>query len=360
MNRFFIGFLSVMFVPLVSVAQVEWEVQELVEGGRIDAIADLGDGVVIAGTRSPAAGMIFRSADDGKSWVKVKELDEPQEAYQKNAILGLSGDKDDFVYLITANAQFWRSEDKGLTWTRTADLDAVLGKSSFSYSICVTSSGTVLVTRGFSVYRSTDRGTSFEKIGSVTDNYLYRLQRVGDYIMANGWGGRLYISSDDGKTWKSFSQLGPATFPFKVNRPYDPMQQQPHLTAIESMGDSLFIQGTMTGHNYVVNPARPDQMITVSQLEGSLDDYVFLGYNTLIGSTFLGERNNYISYDNGQTWENIGPVPTGAANDWLDHVIRLEREDAVFAIGGTNKGFIVRSKFLKKELEMKMKAENRR
>src|SRR5699024_7253990 len=80
-------------------AQVKWEVNELVKNGRIDAIADLGDGIVIAGSRWPNPGRIFRSIDYGITWEKIKTLKEPEGTYHNNEILCVMGGPDDYVYL---------------------------------------------------------------------------------------------------------------------------------------------------------------------------------------------------------------------------------------------------------------------
>ncbi len=356
-NSFHTFFISaVLFVVMIlagesSRGQISWSVQQLVENGRIDAVADLGNGVTVAGSRWPDPGRIFRSEDYGVTWKEVKRLDQPANTFQNNSILGIMSGPDGLAYLVTSNAQFWRSTDRGMTWKRTADLDAVMGIPSFSYSICVTPKRTVLVTRGFSVYRSIDNGLHFKQIGPITDNYLYRLQLVRQCIIANGWDGRLFISMDDGLTWKSFAKLGHATYPLQMRKPYDPMKSQPYLTAIESLGDNLFIQGSMNGENYIIDRRHPDQVRYVSKFEGSLDDYVYLGYNTIIASTFLGEKNNYISFDSGKSWNNLGRVNTGQDGDWLDHVICLKKKDSVIALGGTSKGFMIRSSFSVRQLK---------
>lgn len=357
--KFFVSIVALIFSFCETICQpsVNWEVQELIKDGRIDAVADLGGGVLIAGSRWPNSGRIFRSTDYGVTWKKVKDLTEPKGTYLNNEILGLMGGRGNYAYLITSNAHFWRSKDKGLTWEKTAELDAQMGKMAYSYSICVTRKHTVLVTRGFSVYRSTDNGLHFEKTGPVSDNFLYRLQEVGNSILLNGWAGKLYRSDDDGKTWNTFSQLGPATFPLRIIKPYDPLRMQPYLTAIEYLGDDVFMQGTTQGENYRIHRDRPDQIEGSSKLNGGLDDYAYLGYGTIIAGTYLdsaltyrGERNNYISYDNGANWQHLGVIPTGAAGDWLDHIISVDKKDSVIAVGGTSKGFIVRAAFLKSDL----------
>lgn len=346
------------FIPLLYLvinnanAQIKWQTRNLVDGGRIDALADLGDGVVILGTRGINPGNIFRSTDYGITWEKVKILDEPLNAYHNNEILGLMGDNNGNAYLITSNAQFWRSTDKGITWKRTAHLTDRSDRFAYSYSICVTSQGTILVTSGKSVFRSTDRGSNFEEIGPITDHYLYRLQLVGHRIFANGWGGTLYKSEDEGKSWQFFAKLGPVSDLTSK----DIMKSQPFLTAIDYMGGDRFLQGTMTGENYILNPFQPGKF-QKSKIKGSLDDYVYLGYNTIIGTTFTSEKDNYISYDGGLSWENIGKIPSGIDGDWLDHVIKLDKQDSVIVIGGTNKGFVVRSSFSRDKLFQRINAD---
>ena len=58
------------------------------------------------------------------------------------------------------------------------------------------------------------------------------------------------------------------------------------------------------------------------------------------GFMALGLR--HLSVDQGRRWKNIGPLPTGAADDWLDHVIAVETSGAVVMFGVSNKGFIAR------------------
>lgn len=337
-------FFFIVNVPFGLSGQINWTVKELVPGGRIDAVTNLGSGVVIAGSRWPNPGMIFRSTDYGISWEKVKTLDKPDGTYRNNEILGLMGGTDGLAYLITSNAQFWRSEDKGMTWKWVAQLGGVTGKPSFSYSICVTAKGTVLVTSGFSIYRSADHGLHFEEIGPITSHYLYRLQKAGNDVFANGWGGELYKSSDDGKSWKVFAQLGAATDPF------DPeggiMKTQPFLTGIEYLGKGRFMQGTMSGRNYVLrrnDSQRSDRPF--STVKGAIDDYAYLGAGKIIAGTFTEGNHIYLSYDGGKNWRDMGRLPTGSKGDWLDHEIGIMKGDSLIMVGGTNRGFMVRAAF---------------
>jgi hypothetical protein len=86
--------------------------------------------------------------------------------------------------------------------------------------------------------------------------------------------------------------------------------------------------------------------------------FVYLGYGVIIYTTYTESKSVFISYDKGNHWIDDGVIPTPKNMDWLDHVIRIEKTDSVVAIGGTNKGYIVRASYSKKYLNMKRMAAN--
>src|SRR6187399_951288 len=59
---------------MVFAGEIPWKATEIIPGGRIDAIAYGGDGVVICGTRGPNPGWIFYSHDNGVTWQKGPQL----------------------------------------------------------------------------------------------------------------------------------------------------------------------------------------------------------------------------------------------------------------------------------------------
>lgn len=117
------------------------------------------------------------------------------------------------------------------------------------------------------------------------------------------------------------------------------------LYATEFLGYGSFIQGSESGNVFFGSADRQGKIKNVGNPGGAADDFVYLGNGTLLYSTYTEDRNVYISYDRGETWINSGKVPTNIDNDWLDHVIRIDVKDSIIAIGGTNKGFIVRAFF---------------
>lgn len=323
----------IILTAIPAYSQVNWKVEELVEEGRFDAIADLGDGVVIVASRRPNPGIIFRSINYGITWEKLGTITRQEDAQGENEVLCLMGGPGDLAYMLTSSAQFWRSSDKGVTWEKTAQLGIKPEKWPYSYSINVTPQGTVLATNGSSIYRSTDDGLNFEKIGPISNENIYRLNQVGDGVIVNGWAGTVYKSVDDGQTWQYWAK----------------MDSTP-LYATEYMGRTVILQASESGSIYKTEQNYPEKTKEVAKFKDAADDFVYLGFQSAIYSTYTGDRNNYISYDEGENWEDIGPIPTGAEGDWLDHVIRLNRPDSVIAIGGTNKGYIARAAFSNEDL----------
>lgn len=326
-----------LFILANGYGQVNWQVTELVPGGRFDAVADLGNGTVIMGSRSPDPGHIFRSTDYGVSWAKLDASTREENTMHNNGILCMAGGRGDDAYLITTNAQIWRSEDRGLNWKKINLLKDSKDKYVYPYGLCVTPLGTILATTDRSIYRSTDRGLSFERIGPISDSNIYRLQLISDGIIVNGWDGTLYRSVDDGRTWQSYVKAD--TSP---------------LFATEYLGSYKILQGAQSGNIYAVSEgSRGGNSKKLAGLKGAADDFVYLGYHTVIYSTYTEGNHIYISYDDGNNWQDIGPIPTGVKEDWLDHEIKLDKEDSVIVIGGTHFGFVARAAFSRDALSWK-------
>lgn len=323
----------------VLAGEIPWKVQELIPGGRIDAIAYAGNGIVIAGTRSPNPGWIYYSTDNGIHWQKAQEL--PSQEPRKG-ITCIACAKGGVCFAINESSELYRSADYGKTWTRLRKVSvaASIPHQALSYGLCITKQGTMLISdtdsTGGNVYRSTDEGLSFEKVGRVSPKALYRFERVRDGIMVNGWEGAIYKSSDDGRSWRLWSK----------------MDSTP-LYATEYLRPESIVQASQSGNVYIGSQDGKGQFTRLGTPGGAADDFVYLGYHTLIYTTYTVSKSVFISYDEGKNWVDDGVIPTGAPGDWLDHVISMELQDSVIAIGGTNKGFIVRAAFARKNLYAK-------
>ncbi len=310
------------------VTHVEWTSQLVCEGGRIDALADLGQGVVIAGSRFPQPGFIYISRDAGASWTNLGRLlgDDPQ----GSSVTCMCGDGDGTAYLLTGDAHVWRSDDKGESWsmlTRVSD-NPRLGTYQHSYGLIVLPTGTLLVSDtnpdGGHVFRSADRGESWTDIGAVSPKAVYRFERVSDCVLLNGWAGHVYKSGDDGQSWTDCGELTDSA-----------------LYATAYLGDGVALQAAENGLVFRSSDDG-DMWNEVVRFDDAADDFVSLGNGIVLYSTYTGERNVYLSRDGGLTWSNTGPLANTVDGDVLDHVITVEHEGSRHAIGGTTHGYIVR------------------
>lgn len=331
-----------LFIGVVRTAQageIPWTVQELIHGGRIDAIAYAGNHVVICGTRGPNPGWIFYSIDNGVTWHKGQHLDSQEKL---TGVTCIACAKNGLCFAINESSELYRSPDYGKTWTRlgrvTSNGAGYIG--AHSYGLCVTKQGTLLISDtnkdGGYVFRSTDNGDTFTKIGPVSSRALYRFDQVRDGVVVNGWAGSVYKSADDGLSWQLFAKMDSTA-----------------LYATEYMLPTTIVQASEAGYVYTADIDGHGKFRNMSKPGGAADDFVYLGYHTLIYTTYTKSRSVFISYDEGKTWTDDGVVPTGVPGDWLDHVISLELGDSVIAIGGTHYGFILRAAYARSALYAK-------
>ena len=311
-----------------------WEKHELIHGGRIDAITSLNYNIILAATRAPHPGHVFRSTDNGQTW---KDLGGIVDSSRDGGITCLAGTREGLAYLLTEQSTFWRSEDFGKTWQYVTKLSP--GKNdegyALAYSIAVTEQGTVLVadanSMGGHIYRSTDQGRHFKDQGKISDRPLYRLQKAAMGIVVNGWMGVLYKSTDDGQTWDSTFSID--------NSP---------LFGIEYIGATSIIQSSQSGGIF---SGHDDKWKQTGFMKDIGDDFVNISNGVLLYSTYTGSKHIYLSMDNGFTWKNIGNTGTGVEGDWLDHVIAdYDAPDSITVLGGTSKGFVLRTVISRNDL----------
>lgn len=308
-------------------AERRWEVHALIPGGRIDAIADLGDGVVVAGSRNPKPGHVFRSVDCGRTWTDLGNLlgDDPSTA----SVTCIASAGDGVAYLLTGDAHVWKTTDRGLTWTALGQVSDMPALEPFhhSYSIVVLTSGTVILSNtnptGGHVFRSDDGGMNWADLGAISTGALYRFEKTSDGVLVNGWAGHVYKSTDDGRTWRSVQGR-------LAEKALYATQYLEHGVALQGGEDGRIFRSTDHGNTWA----------EVARFPESADDFVYLGDGFVVYTTYTDTKNLYVSPDAGQTWTSIGPIPTGVEGDTWDHVIAVRCGDALEAVGGTSKGYI--------------------
>ena len=321
---------------MVFAGEIPWKATEIIPGGRIDAIAYGGDGVVICGTRGPNPGWIFYSHDNGVTWQKGQQLPATE---SRKGVTCVAFAQHGTCFALNESSEFFKSTDYGKTWVKLCKVSSGVSYKKFalSYGICITKQGTLLISDtnndGGFVYRSTDEGASFTKIGPVSPMPVYRFDILRDGIIVNGWAGSIYKSIDDGQHWELYSKMDTTA-----------------LYATEFIRPETIVQASESGYVYTQDQDGKGHFTQLSKPGGAADDFAYIGYGTLIYSTYTESKSIFISYDRGKTFIDDGPPPTGVQGDWLDHVIPIELADSVIAIGGTNKGFIIRAAFARSDL----------
>ena len=318
----------------------KWEINEVAPGGRIDAIRQLDENVVVCAARGQNRGKLFISYNNGLTW---RFLAQPVSS--DITCIAETGNKNEF-YILTGTAEVWSTQDGGKSWKH---LKTLLSKNknregyAAAYAIMYTQRGTLLVTDtdsdGGHIYRSVDKGATWQDMGAISQNALYRLERTGNGIVVNGWQGVVYKSEDDGLTWNSMQQLSDAA-----------------LFATEYMGMSVLLQADQSGTIFR-SPNLGYVWDSIMRLPGSADDFVNIGYGAAYYGTYTGKKEIFLTTNYGRTWITLDTVPT-IQGDWLDHGIRLETRDSIIVLSGTNKGFVLRTAFQKHNLAIAIDSFN--
>ena len=308
----------------------------LVKDGRIDAIAYLGQGVVLCGTRYPNPGYIFKSTDFGQSWVNKGNITgrDKKEA-DITCIVSAGAGK---AYLLTGNVHIWKTENYGESWIDLGKISEAKNTegAALAYGLIVLDNGTILVSdansSGGHVFRSEDNGVTWTDSGCISDRALYRFQKTRDGVILNGWSGHIYKSTDDGLTWQDKGKLIDTA-----------------LFATESLEGGILLQGSggIADPDNGVLFRSTDDGETWSKLTvtgDGADDFAYLGNGVVLYSTYNRSKSIYLSKDFGINWHNIGTVMTGIEGDHLDHVVFIEDQKGRFIVGGTSKGFIIYKK----------------
>lgn len=310
---------------LLSAGPGDWERIEVEPGGRIDAIADFGDGVVVLGTRLPNPSNVYRSDDLGATWSLVGNVG------TDDYITCVASGKGGVGYILTgAKVHVWKTEDDGLTWLDLGRVNDADSGTNFAeaYGMVVTPAGTVLIADtdedGGRITRSDDGGKTWHVSEPISPLAVYRLQLVGDGIIANGWAGHIYKSTDDGVTWWDCGKL-----------------MDSFLYAIDYLGNGEVLIGTESGHIFLSDD-NGETWTNQGHVGDSADDFVSLGEGRAIFTTYRESKRMHYTADSGRTWSDWGDVATGADGDWFDHVIMATDGDETVIVGGTNKGFVLR------------------
>jgi len=301
-------------------AGYDWTRLLLQSGGRLDSLADLGDGVLLSATRSPNGAKLFRSLDDGETWSSAGTI-----GTADLTTIAESGSDGLTAYMTDEESVVYKTEDAGDNWDSLGQLSTGTKIGSFArcYGLIVTEAGTVLVATmedpNGHIFRSTDGGDNFTDLGAFNVLGIYRFVLTENGILANTTSGKTMRSTDDGVTWTVSAAW----------------TDQP-LWAICYAGDEVCVIADQAGAIY----RSTDDGVTFEHIvtvDGGADDFALLD-TTLVYSTYTSRRWYYRSDDLGLNWYVGGTTPT-IADDSLEHIIAVGNR----FIAVTNKGYALRS-----------------
>lgn len=296
-------------------AGYEWSRTLVQSGGRLDSIADLGGGNMLAASRSPNPAKVFGSTNSGVSWSLYETVGTADLNTVESAGSGVA-------YMVDENSKVYKSTNYGDTWTDLGQLSAATPVSPFArcYGLLVTAAGSILVAdmanTGGRIFRSTDGGSSFTNLGTIGTGGIYRFCAVGDGILCNDTSGRIFKSTDDGATWTSKGQLVASA-----------------LWAIVYCGSGICLAASESGQIFR-STDNGETWSSVITLDGGADDFGYLG-GTVIYSTYTSRKQFYRSDDSGATWYLAGTL----GSDSIEHVIAVGSR----LLAVTNLGFVLRS-----------------
>ena len=133
------------------------------------------------------------SGNNGSSWGNITWGDRP--------FSGLAMDSKDVLFLATRNGAH-KTTNKGKNWTALS-----AAGDNRMYGIAVTGQGALLAGTGTGVFRSTDEGVTWD---SVSDAPMMEVFTAGDgelVIATSRHHKRLYVSTDDGRSWSVAMEL---------------------------------------------------------------------------------------------------------------------------------------------------------
>jgi photosystem II stability/assembly factor-like uncharacterized protein len=135
---------------------------------------------------------VFKSTDFGDSWMPVNN------GIVAANTLDLCFDNEGTLYSADWSNGFQKSTDNGKTWTVINN--GLIEVSSMS--IMADNYGTLLGGTEEAIYRSTDKGQSWEPAGTAGNNFAFHLEKdKQNRIYALTYGTGLYRSTNSGSSW---------------------------------------------------------------------------------------------------------------------------------------------------------------
>ena len=201
--------LSIIFVILLLAAPntksqwADWERLPGPTGGLINSFAEVGGDIVAA----PNGGAFYRSTDGGASWEFLYEA-----AWTRNTSV-LHGAADGMLYALGYSGSY-RSSDRGQSWTKCSPGDMAL-------FVATASDGTVLFGMRGAIAVSTDQGASWTQtvpLQGAARDYKVAVDLAGNWY-AGAYQTGVFRSTDRGASWESIESGLPNNVVYSVSVP---------------------------------------------------------------------------------------------------------------------------------------------
>lgn len=160
--------------------------------------------VLIGGSTSSFNGAVYRSVDNGKTWKSIYSVSPKTGYYNNGMFFGRIG------YLSSwYSGRILKTIDGGVNWSIVADSSDKPEGGSEGYddftSISVKNKEVVYATSSKYILKSSNQGQKFSVLKKGAKNILFRALMVSEKnIITISTKGKVFISTDDGKTWKKF------------------------------------------------------------------------------------------------------------------------------------------------------------
>jgi len=229
---------------------------------------------------------LFRSVDEGESWVQLQPL--PRGTY---ATLAINPRDEDM--LIVAATDVYKSLDKGNTWQSSSSGFPGQGANDLLFPRAADTSGRVLAATNQGVYQSTDAGTSWDKILELpeTNFALASPPKRLDTVTGN-----IYVSTVDGvyqnapDNWQLLAE-GAENLPFQALL----VDESKNLLGTETT--HTLYAGSSGGGVYTYTQVRSSGRNTAPVLPEVPDQTVVIGDTLVLQVTATDAQDNPFKYE---------------------------------------------------------------
>lgn len=262
-------------------------------------------------------GRLYLSTNGGTSWTEVQPAGNSDQSWQSVAI---SPDGQTIV-VAAYGARIYRSINRGSSWSEVQPIGNANGDW---ISIGMSDDGQKVLATAFQgrMYLSSNGGTNWAETQPAGNNalgwYTSAVSGNGQVLLAGILGGRLYMSTNGGSSWGEVQPAGNLIKEWRaMTTSYDGMT-----SFAMTDNESVIYRSTNRGASWttIQLPGSTVPAMTSITMSQNMQRVFATGEN----------KNLYLSYDTGNTWEILSQVST-ADFGWQAGAIS---KDGTYLYGG--------------------------